>query len=131
MKEALSNISFTHRYWALLLPLIMIGADILTGWIQASINGTWDSTKMRKGLFRKSAEIVVIGLAYVVQAAVSMPADIFIFIALYVVVMELLSVIENLDQAGLPVPTWITRRLAKAAQVMTEDDPLQKDEDKK
>ena len=122
--ETLSNISFTHRYWALLLPLIMIAADILTGWIQASINGTWDSTKMRKGLFRKSAEIVVIGLAYVVQAAVALPVDIFLFIALYVVVMELLSVVENLDQAGLPVPTWITHRLAKAAQAMTEDDPI-------
>lgn len=124
MTETLSNINFTHRYWALLLPLVMIGADILTGWIQASINGTWDSTKMRKGLFRKSAEIVVLALAYVVQCAVALPIDIFIFIALYVVVMELLSVIENLDQAGLPVPAWITRRLAKAAQVMTEDDPI-------
>ena len=91
--------------------IIMMGADVLTGWIQASVNGTWDSTKMRKGLFRKSGEIVILVLAYVVQIAIALPINIFMFISIYVCVMEVLSVIENLDQAGLPVPAWITRRL--------------------
>lgn len=54
--DAIKEISFTHRYWIILLPLILIGADIITGWIKASVNGTWDSTKMRKGLYRKSGE---------------------------------------------------------------------------
>lgn len=49
----LSNFSYSHIYWIFLLPLIGAGADIVTGWIQATINGTWDSTKMRKGLYRK------------------------------------------------------------------------------
>jgi hypothetical protein len=40
METALNNISFTHRYWVLLLPLILMAADIITGWIQATINGT-------------------------------------------------------------------------------------------
>lgn len=39
--DTIKEISFTHRYWIILLPLILIGADIITGWIQASINGTW------------------------------------------------------------------------------------------
>lgn len=47
--DAIKEVTFTHRYWVILLPLILIGADIITGWIQASVNGTWDSTKMRKG----------------------------------------------------------------------------------
>lgn len=116
--EVLDKITYTHSYWTLLLPIIMMGADVLTGWIQASVNGTWDSTKMRKGLFRKSGEIVILILAYVVQIAIALPINIFMFISIYVCVMEVLSVIENLDQAGLPVPAWITRRLKKAMDTM-------------
>lgn len=113
-----SEIKYTSGYWAMLLPVILIGADILTGWIQASVNGTWDSTKMRKGLFRKSGELVILVLAYVIQTAVALPIDVFMFISIYVCIMELLSVLENLDQAGLPVPKWITRRLKKTMDDM-------------
>ena len=112
--EITNEIKFTSALWPMILPLILMGADILTGWIQASVNGTWDSTKMRKGLFRKSGELVITLLAYVVQIAVALPVDVFLFISIYVCVMEILSVIENLDQAGLPVPSWITKRLKKA-----------------
>lgn len=118
----ITQVHFTSNMWSMLLPIILMGADVLTGWIQASINGTWDSTKMRKGLFRKSAEIIIIVLAYVVQVAVALPVDIFIFISIYVCIMEVLSVIENLDQAGLPVPGWITRRLKKAMDSMVKDE---------
>ena len=82
--EAMKEIHFTSNVWPLLLPIILMGADVLTGWIQASINGTWDSTKMRKGLFRKSAEIVIIVLAYVVQVAIVLPINIFAFISIYI-----------------------------------------------
>ena len=121
--ESIKNISFTHRYWILLLPLILMAADIVTGWIQATINGTWDSTKMRIGLFRKSGELLVIVVAYVICIAVSLPFDVSAFIAVYIIAMELISICENLDQAGLPVPVWITRRLKKVAKDLSEDEP--------
>lgn len=120
--EITNEIKFTSALWPILLPLVLMGADILTGWIQASVNGTWDSTKMRKGLFRKSGELVIIILAYIVQIAVELPVDVFLFISLYVCVMEILSVIENLDQAGLPVPSWITKRLKKAMDDIVSGD---------
>lgn len=120
----LQRINFTNRYWVVLLPLVLMAADIITGWIQATVNGTWDSTKMRKGLYRKSGELLIIILAYVISVAVSLPFDVAAFIAGYVIIMELLSVCENLDQAGLPMPTWIIKRLGKVAKDMTEDDPF-------
>lgn len=128
--EALQEINFTHRYWIILLPIIMMAADIITGWLQAAINGTWDSTKMRVGLFRKSGEILVVIIAYAIQEGISLPVDVPAFIAGYIVVMELISVCENLDLAGLPVPTWITKRLKKVAKDMTEDDPIDEDGEK-
>lgn len=122
--ESIKEITFTHRYWILLLPLILMAADIVTGWIQATINGTWDSTKMRKGLYRKSGELLVIVVTYAVSAAISLPFDAAAFVAGYIIVMEILSVCENLNQAGLPIPTWIVKRLGKVAKDMTEDDPM-------
>ena len=126
--EQLKNITFTHRYWILLLPLVLMAADIVTGWIQASINNTWDSTKMRVGLFRKSGELLVICIAYIIYAAINLPVDVPAFIAGYIIIMELISVCENLDQAGLPVPHWITRKLRKVAEDLSEDEP-EEDED--
>ena len=120
--EQLKQITFTHRYWILLLPLALMSADIVTGWIQASINNTWDSTKMRVGLFRKSGEILVIVVAYVIYAAIALPVDVPAFVATYIVIMEVISVCENLDQAGLPIPHWITRKLRKVAEDLNEDE---------
>ena len=120
--EQLRNISFTHRYWILFLPLFLMAADVVTGWIQATINETWDSSKMRVGLYRKSVELLVIIIAYVVYAAISLPVDVPAFIAGYIIVMEIISVAENLEEAGLPVPRWVTRRLRKVADDLSEDD---------
>jgi len=126
--DTLQNISFTHRYWIILLPLILIGADIITGWIQASVNGTWDSTKMRKGLFRKSGELMIIVVACVIYEAIVLPVDVPVFISAYIVIMEVLSVLENLDQAGVPIPVWLTHRLKKAADALSTDDPVDGDD---
>ena len=129
--DTLKDISFTHRYWIIVLPLILMAADIITGWIQATINETWDSTKMRKGLYRKSGELLVLVLAYAIALAIKLPFDIAAFISVYIIIMEILSVCENLNQAGLPIPRWITKRLGKVAKDMTEDDPFEKEEEKK
>lgn len=127
--EQLQEITFTHRYWILLLPLALMTADIVTGWIQASINNTWDSTKMRVGLFRKSGELLVVIVAYVIYAAINLPVDVPAFVASYIVIMEIISVFENLDQAGLPVPHWITRKLKKVANDLTEDEVDENEDD--
>ena len=125
MPYNIQQVNFTSRYWVVLLPCILMAADIITGWIQATINGTWDSTKMRKGLYRKSGEMLIIVLAYVISLAINLPFDVAAFIAGYVVIMELISVCENLNQAGLPVPVWIIKRLGKVTKDMTEDDPVE------
>ena len=120
--EFIREISFTHRYWILFLPLFLMAADVITGWIQATINETWDSTKMRVGLYRKSGEILVIVIAYVIYAAINLPIDMPAFIAGYIIIMEIISVAENLDEAGLPVPRWVTRRLKKVADDLSEEE---------
>lgn len=111
----LSNITYSHVYWIFLLPMIGAGADILTGWIQATINGVWDSTKMRKGLYRKGGELLTVLVGFVAQEAVPVVADcrLATWISLYVVVMEAISCLENLSKAGVSFPRGILSKLGK------------------
>ena len=122
--ETLSQIHFTAPYWELLLPCIGAGADIVTGWLQATINGTWDSTKMRRGLYRKIGEIMVVVLAWVVGVAIVLPVDIAQMAAIYILIMEGISILENLDRAGINIP--ILKKILKKAQ--DSIDPADKEE---
>ena len=117
---ALDTVQYTHQYWIFLLPVLGAFADIVTGWIQASINATWDSTKMRKGLFRKGGELLVVVLAFVTEYALQVAAQAHVatFLSIYIVIMEALSVLENLDQAGVPIPPIIRDRLGKVKHDM-------------
>lgn len=121
--DYLQDVSFSHTYWIFLLPAICAIADILTGWIQATVNCTWDSTKMRKGLYRKLGELLIVILAYVICVAMCWPVEVTMCVSAYIVIMELLSVLENLNQAGVPVPTWLVKKLKKAADSLVMDDP--------
>ena len=120
--EITEEIHYSHDYWIFLLPLVLIASDVVSGWIQATINSTWDSTKMRKGLFRKGGEMLVVVIAWIVGIAVPMDINIAVFFSAYIVLMELVSVIENLDLAGIPMPVWVIKRLKKTMQNLTDGD---------
>ncbi len=109
------NITYSHEYWLFLLPLIGIAIDVITGWIQASVNGTWDSTKMRKGLYRKGGEFLIVLFAFIIEFAIPVCKELHVATCVsgYIVLMEILSVIENLDQAGVPVPAFLHDKLKK------------------
>ena len=120
----LSALSYSHIYWIFLLPLIGAGADIVTGWIQATINGTWDSTKMRKGLYRKGGELLVVIIAFIAEEAVPALASyrLATWISFYIVVMEAVSVLENLNQAGVNFPKVLLKKLGKVKEELDGDD---------
>lgn len=122
--EIVEDFSYTHTYWIFLLPLSFIAGDVISGLLQAFINGTCDSTKMRRGLFRKACEMLVIILVWVAGLAIPQlePLHPATWISGYVVLMEALSILENLDQAGVPFPRWLLKRLKKTAEAWTEGD---------
>ena len=118
----LSQITYTQPYWIILLPLIGAASDIITGWIQASVNSSWDSTVMRKGLYRKAGELLVVILGCVAEYAVPMARDAHVatFLSLYIVLMEVISVVENLDHAGVVIPAFLKDRLQKTKDSIDE-----------
>ena len=120
----LSTFSYSHIYWIFLLPLIGAGADIITGWIQASINNCWKSVIMRKGLYRKSGELLIVVLGFVAEQAVPVIGQykLATWISLYICIMEAISVLENLDKAGVGFPKGILRKLGKVKEELDGDD---------
>ena len=127
--DILTQVTYTHGYWIILLPLIFASADIVTGWIQASINGTWDSTKMRKGLYRKSGELGVICLFIVTEYAIDIVAKYHVAtgVSIYILVTEAVSIFENLNQAGITIPAFIRDNLKKVKEGMDNGENIQSD----
>ena len=117
----MDQIHFTSPIWVFLLPVIAAGADILTGLLQAGVNNNYNSSVMRKGLYRKLGEIGCVVLAYLVNVAISLPVNITAFVSIYIVVMEIISVLENLSAAKVPVPGWILTKLKKAADTLAQN----------
>lgn len=125
LQQLLTNVTeppfeFSTSYWEILLPSIWAAADIVSGFICAQINGTKNSSVMRKGLYRKVGEIMTVGLCWIFCLAVRCPYDLAACVAGYIVLMESLSIAENLKHSGVPIPDFITKKAKEAADAVNE-----------
>lgn len=100
LQEIIDSLNFSSILWQILTPIIFSLSDIITGFIQAIINNNLDSKKMREGLLHKVLLILLILLSFVVDATFSLP---FVskIVCSYVIIMETISIFENLTKAGL------------------------------
>ena len=120
------SIHFANNYWIIALPAIFALSDVITGFIQAQINGTKNSSVMRKGLYRKVGELGVIMLVWVTCIAIQLPIKYPAAVALYVCLMEGLSIMENLQAMGVPIPDFITRKAKDIDEEINHGDPTKK-----
>lgn len=100
--ELIKDLNFTSVAWQIFTPLCFSLADFITGYIQALINKNVESRKMRVGLLHKTLILLVIILSFVVDLAFNLKY-IASFVCVYVVVMEIMSILENLKKAGINV----------------------------
>lgn len=108
--EIFKDITFTHDWWALVLPCILMVLDIITGYYNAWKKKKVSSKKMRDGLGKKLAEIVYIVIGLVVSLAFNIK-PVGYFISFYVIYMEIVSITENCEKLGLPMPKKIKDKL--------------------
>lgn len=126
MNEALQNLKFSRDFWVVLMPSILMAIDVVTGFVNAWARRIIKSSVMRQGLARKFGELVVIGIAQLFFYGVGMPKYAVVGISTYIILMELISICENLDKLGVPIPKFIKRALTKAEEKIDE---LSKDEE--
>lgn len=98
--DIIKTLNFSHIIWQIATPLLFSLADIITGYIQAIINHNVDSQKMRVGLYHKILILIVIILSFVVQFAFNINY-VASFVSIYIILMEFVSIIENLKKAGI------------------------------
>lgn len=84
-----------------LIVLLMILMDVITGIMQACKNKTLNSTVLREGLWHKLAEIVAIVFAYLVSFVpdafdINVSLPLLTPVCVYIVIMEIISVLENI-----------------------------------
>ena len=120
------SIHFANNYWIIALPAIFALSDVITGLIQAQINNCKNSSVMRKGLYRKVGELGVIMLVWVTCIAIQLPIKYPAAVALYVCLMAGLSIMENLQAMGVPIPDFITRKAKDIDEEINHGDPTKK-----
>lgn len=121
--EFVKAISFAGLGWVLFLPIALMGIDILTGLINACWKEkNFESAKMRSGLAKKTGEIVTILIAVLFMYGMALPEYVLNFVSLYIIFMELMSVVENVDKLGFPWPKFIKDVINNVGTTIQNDD---------
>lgn len=79
MENIIENLKFSHNYWLVLLPCILMVLDIITGYYNAWKRKKISSSKMRDGLGKKLAELVYIVAGFVISVAFNMKPIAYLF----------------------------------------------------
>lgn len=120
--EMLQNFHFQNEVWVLILPLALMVIDFITGSINAWANNDFKSKKMRSGLNKKTGEIAIIVIGELFSYGLGLPVYIMNLISGYIIIMELTSVLENLNKMGVPIPKFISESLSNATNSLADDD---------
>lgn len=103
--EFLMNSGYQKVLVWLVFIILLMAIDLVTGFIQAIINDNVKSGKMSKGLLKKSMLLLV--LIAIVPYSIVLPevVSIGVIVTVYFLesIMELVSILENLYNAGLDV----------------------------
>lgn len=100
LEQIVNTLNFASLGWQIGATLIFILSDIVTGVISAIIQKNLDSQKMREGLLRKILLIIVVILGFIIEYAFKMPY-VSKVVCIYIVVMETISMLENMQKAGI------------------------------
>ena len=114
INSLLLQLKKVDSYRLLILPFVLMVIDFVTGIFNAWATGHLKSYKMREGLNKKFAEISMITISILFTWVLEMPNYISYGITVYVVIMELISICENLDKMGVPIPKFVKRALRNA-----------------
>lgn len=120
--NALKQLHFVSQFWVIALPTLLMALDIMTGLVYAWETGTFKSSKMREGLGKKFGELAYIVIGIAVTVAMTLPQYIIIGIATYIVFMETMSVCENCDKLGAPLPKFVKKALYAISDSLQNDD---------
>lgn len=102
-----SQFHFRNELWVLFIPLGLMAIDILTGIIKAWAQNDFKSKIMRAGLAKKAEEILILIAGELITFGLMLPSVIMNGVSFYIIFMEGMSILENVDQLGIPIPKFV------------------------
>lgn len=106
--DLLARVHFASFKWIMILPCALMAIDIITGFLGAwFVLKNFESAKMRAGLVKKVGEILIILVGILFTVGMQLPMYLLKGISAYILLMECLSIIENLDKMGVPLPKFL------------------------
>lgn len=128
-------------YPVMIVLVIMMGLDYITGMGASKVESIdhpddpaygWSSKKGLKGILKKVGYLCVIAAAMVVdfvisnvagQLGIKMSTNTFfgLMVAVWYILNELLSIIENAGRMGAQVPEWLRKYIAILKQQIDEE----------
>jgi toxin secretion/phage lysis holin len=109
--------------WIIVLLIMAIALDYITGTAAAKVAGEWTSKLAREGLWHKLGEIVALLVAILCDIAISVilhteAAQIFdgtieygnyitLVVSIWYFFTEIGSILENVKKLGAPIPEWL------------------------
>lgn len=119
--KVLAGIKFANDYWVLLLPCSLMAIDFLTGFVNAWLTGHIKSYVMREGLAKKCGEVALLVAGEVLTLGLSVPVYIVAGVSVYIILMEIISLFENLEKLGVPIPKFVKKALGNVDGVIQGD----------
>lgn len=105
--EVLQSFRFRNEWWVLILPISLMAIDVVTGLLKAFVTKTFQSSVLRAGGCKKAGEVAVLGVGELFTCALVLPDYVMIIVSAYIVFMEIMSIIENVDKLGVPIPAFV------------------------
>ena len=127
LKTLLEEFHYTNDIWVVIVPMALMALDIITGVVNAWVKNEIKSSKLREGLAKKFGEMSIIFIGELFVIAFGLQAIIASGFSIYIVIMELISICENLDKLGVPIPKFVKKALAETSEKIQNGS----DEDKK
>ena len=103
----ISQFHFRNELWVLFIPLGLMAIDVLTGVIKAWAHNDFETRVMRVGLAKKAGEIMILVVGELIAFGLMLPDIVMNCISFYIIFMEVMSIIENIDRLGVPIPKFI------------------------
>ena len=107
--QFVSQFSFRNELWVLFIPLGLMAIDILTGIVKAWAQNDFKSAVMRAGLAKKAEEILILIAGELISFGLMLPSAVMNGVSFYIIFMEGMSILENVDELGIPVPGFIKK----------------------
>lgn len=117
--ELINTVLTEETQTLLIIYLAIFALEMISGVTNAIMHGEFESKIFREGLCSKSAYIQQMILVFLLSMMVGIP---YLFYAeiIWVNCMEITSILENLDEMGCPMPSFI-KEIVNQTKKIAED----------